>query len=110
MIDIIVEIEKIELLLKKYYDSNSEDEQANEGIKNKIKELIIAVHEETAFSETEKQKAISSAMTLLSENTGCAEDYEIAEAILHELFDERKIINQKNIDDFYGNSPINRWM
>ena len=106
----MVELEKIEQLLNEYYENNPLNKQTNETIKNKIKDLIIIVHEDTMLSETDKQTFISTALTLLAENTGCVEDCEIAETIFRDLFDKRKIISQTEIDDFYENSPVNRWL
>ena len=103
------ELEKIELLLNDF-EKWQADKQANEYIKNKIKEFILFVHEDTTLTETEKQTATSKALKLLAENTGCSEDYEIAMAILNDLFYERKIINQNDMDYFHDNSPINRWL
>jgi len=106
----MVELETIKQLLDEYYKSNSLDKQTNETIKNKIKELIIFAHEDTALKETDKQTVISTALTLLAENTGCVEDCEIAETIFRDLFNKRKIISQKEINNFYENSPVNRWL
>ena len=104
------ELEKIEQFLGEYYENDPFNEQTNRAIKNKIKELIIVAHDDTTLSGAEKQTVINAALTLLAENTGCVEDCEILESIFHELFDKRKIINQKDIDDLYKNSPVNRWL
>jgi len=103
------ELEKIEQLLNEYYEKDPFNEQTNKFIKNKIRELIISKYETKKMSETEKQTIINASLKLLAENTGCVEDCEIAEVILEDLFEKRKIINQKDIDDFYNNSAIRRW-
>jgi flagellar capping protein FliD len=105
----MIELEKVKLLLNEtlVWQSNR---QENEAIKNKIKEFIISAHENTTLAEIEKQTVISKALELLSENTGCAEDLEIAQTIINDLQNERKIITQKDADIFYSNSPVNRWL
>jgi uncharacterized protein YoaH (UPF0181 family) len=105
----MIELEKVELLLNETLTWQS-DRQENETIKNKIKEFIVSIHEETTLTKTKKQTAINKALKLLAENTGCGEDLEIAQTILHDLQNERKIISQKDIDNFYSNSSINRWL
>jgi len=107
---IMSELAKVEQLLNEYYENEPFNEQKNKFIKNRIKELIILAYEDASLSETDKQASIDKALILLAEHTGCGEDYQIAQAILDDLYDQRKIINQKNIDDFYANSPIGRWL
>jgi hypothetical protein len=109
MTNIMIELEKVELLLNETL-AWQRDREENETIKNKIKAFIISTHENTTLSETEKRTVISKALKLLSKNTGNAEDLEIAQTILHDLQNERRIISKKDIDNFYSNSPINRWL
>jgi hypothetical protein len=47
---------------------------------------------------------------LLDKNTGCVEDTKIAKEIFDELFEKYKIITQKDIDIFYENVSIGRWL
>ena len=105
-----IELNKIEHFLSEYYENDPFNEQKNRFIKNKIKNLIIVAHDDTTVPEEDKQTVINAALTLLAENTGCVEDCEISETILHDLYDDLKIITQKDIDDFYKNSPANRWL
>ena len=84
--------------------------QKEHEIQQRIKKLIILAHEDSALSDTEKQAFNSAALKLLAENTGCAEEAEIVEGILDDLFYERQIINQKDVDDFYAAAAIARWL
>jgi len=82
----------------------------NEPIPQRIKKLIILAHEDSTLSDTEKQAFKTAALKLLAENTGCAEEAEIADIILDELWDERKIINKNDVDYFYAHAAIARWL
>jgi hypothetical protein len=67
------------------------------------------VNDDNSISDTDKKLLIQESLKLLAENTGCAEDSEIAEDILDFLFYNQKILNQKNIDFFYNHSSTERW-
>jgi hypothetical protein len=120
--DIIMEkyyqnkINEINISLNNYYENErngifiNEKDSYNENIKikNIIKELIIAVNDTVSISEIEKQSIKNKLLKLLAENTGCAEDCEIAEIILNDLI-KRNIINQNDIDYYYSNENTGRW-
>ena len=60
-------------------------------------------------SGSEQQDLVNEALMLLAKNTGSAEDSEIAEQILDDLFFELKLIHQTDIDRFYQFSATQRW-
>jgi hypothetical protein len=108
----------VKILLNNFYDDqigkqfeNDEHEfNENKNIKNIIKEIIIEAHNDKDITENEKADIIGNFIILLAENTGCVEDTRIAENILNELFEKYKIITQKDVDVFYKNASIGRWL
>jgi hypothetical protein len=113
-----IKIYFVKILLNNFYDDqiekqfeNAEHEfNENKNIKNIIKEIIIEAHNDKDITENEKADIIGNSIILLAENTGCVEDTKIAENILNELFENYKIITQKDVDVFYKNVSIGRWL
>ncbi|QSW88733.1 hypothetical protein J0383_21150 [Flavobacterium endoglycinae] len=97
------EIENIEKLISEYYEmtfnNDEEDYIYNKQLKNKLKAVII---------NSKSNNVIDKALDVLAESTGCAEDLQIAEDILNELF-ENKVIDKNQFDTFYKNVGTNRW-
>ncbi|WP_343615985.1 hypothetical protein [Flavobacterium sp.] len=97
------EIENIEKLISEYYEmtfnNDEEDYIYNKQLKNKLKAVII---------NSKSNNVIDKALEVLAESTGCAEDLQIAEDILNELF-ENKVIDKNQFDTFYKNVGTNRW-
>ena len=98
------ELEQIKKEIQDYYsisfDSAEDDYITNARIKNKIKDIII--------DHKNDVDVIDNALLLLAETTGCAEDEEIAEKILDELFDNN-FLSQAQLDLYYKNVGTNRW-
>jgi hypothetical protein len=111
-------LDLIKVLLDNFYENqiaekfeNEEQEfNENKNIKTIIKEIIIAVYNDKNIIENERIIIIRNFLILLAENTGCVEDTRIAKEILDELFEKYKIITQKDIDIFYENSSMGRWL
>ncbi|WP_133557840.1 hypothetical protein [Pedobacter duraquae] len=97
-------IESIKQELGRYYEMSFDNETGdyldNKVIKQKLQQLIINQY-------TDKE-VVRQVLLLLAENTGCAEDHEIAEEILNLLHD-KKYIDQKDLDFFYQNVATGRW-
>ena len=106
------EIIKIKNLFNAFYtvsfSNEIEENETNKANKLNIQKLIVTVSRDESLSDTDRQTIINEALNLFAEHTGCAEDYVIAKEILSFL-EEKKLITQQNIDEFYLNSPINRW-
>jgi hypothetical protein len=108
----------IKILLDNFYENqiagkfeNEEQEfNENKNIKTIIKEIIITVYNDKNISENEKIIIIRNFLILLAENTGCVEDTKIDKEIFDDLFEKYKIITQKDIDIFYENASIGRWL
>jgi hypothetical protein len=96
--------------IRKQFENEEQEFNENKNIKNIIKEIIIDAHNDKNITENEKAVIIGNSIILLAENTGCVEDAKIAENILNELFEKYKIITQKDIDVFYKNAAIGRWL
>ena len=103
MMNDLHEIENIEKLISEYYEmtfnNDEEDYIYNKQLKNKLKAVII---------NSKSNNVIDKALDVLAESTGCAEDLQIAEDILNELF-ENKVIDKNQFDTFYKNVGTNRW-
>ncbi len=103
MMNDLHEIENIEKLISEYYEmtfnNDEEDYIYNKQLKNKLKAVII---------NSKSNNVIDKALEVLAESTGCAEDLQIAEDILNELF-ENKVIDKNQFDTFYKNVGTNRW-
>ena len=112
-IDYRTEIGKIRNSLKNYYNTQfkSEEQDYSENKKNKeqIKKIIIQVYSDRTLSEATKADVIKVGLELLANNTGCAEDGEIAEDILDSLFYDLKILSQEDIDTYYEQFSNRRW-
>ncbi|MEK4171407.1 hypothetical protein MHI22_07520 [Lysinibacillus sp. FSL L8-0312] len=112
-IDYRSEIDKIRSSLKNYYNkqfkSEEEDYIENKKIKEQIKKLIIQVYNDRTLSKTDRGYLVKVGVELLANNTGCAEDVEIAEDILDSLFYDMKILSQEDIDNFYEQYLCKRW-
>lgn len=112
-IDYRSEIDKISDSLKSYYNeqfkSEEEDYIENKKTKEQIKKLIIQVYNDSTLSEADKGGIIKVAVELLAKNTGCVEDVVIAEDIFDSLFNDMKILSQKDIDNFYEQYSSRRW-
>jgi tRNA U34 5-carboxymethylaminomethyl modifying GTPase MnmE/TrmE len=106
-------IKEIESQLKDFYNVvflNEEEEfKANQQNKNVLRDFILELCEDKTVSEKERQSIIDKALYLLSKNTGSMEDTIIAENILDELFYQRQVINQQDIDNYYNNASTGRW-
>jgi hypothetical protein len=108
----------IVILLDNYYENLCEKRFKNEGddfnenmnIKNTIKELIISANNDKNLLGNKKEDITKKLLIILAENTGCVEDTKIAENILNELYDKYNIITKSDIDDFYKNAAIGRWL
>jgi hypothetical protein len=107
------EIKRLKIVLESFYNkqfsSEEEELKENRGNKNLIKKLIILANSDEHLSDSDKQLIINDSLKLLAENTGCAEDSEIAENLLDYLFYDVKILNQKNIDEYYNYTSTGRW-
>jgi hypothetical protein len=111
-------LDLITILLNNFYENqitekfeNEEHEfNENKNIKTIIKEIIIEVYNDKNIIGNEKIIIIRNFLILLAENTICVEDTRIAKEILDELFEKYKIITQKDIDIFYENSSMGRWL
>lgn len=112
-IDYRSEIDKIRDSLKNYYNeqfkSEEEDYIENKKTKEQIKKLIMQVYNDSTLSEADKGDIIKVAVELLAKNTGCVEDVVIAEDIFDSLFNDMKILSQKDIDNFYEQYSSGRW-
>ncbi|WP_431808041.1 hypothetical protein [Lysinibacillus sphaericus] len=112
-IDYRSEIDKIRDSLKNYYNeqfkSEEEDYIENKKTKEQIKKLIMQVYNDSTLSEADKGDIIKVAVELLAKNTGCVEDVVIAEDIFDSLFNDMKILSQKDIDNFYEQYSSRRW-
>jgi hypothetical protein len=99
------EIENIEEQISKYYEMvfehETDDYIYNKKLKNKLKKVIL--------NSKKNEEVIEKALFVLARTTGCAEDQEIAEEIINDLF-ESKVINKKHLDIFYNNLGTNRWI
>ena len=84
------------------FDTDEADRKANQLLKSRIGDLIIAAHA-LGDSNTVKQ-----ALELLSESTGCAEYYEIFTNITDELV-IKNIITNDDVKKYLEKSPVNRW-
>ena len=100
------ELDQVAVDLEQYYetdfDSEEEELNANRLLKMRIKDIIISAHE-LPDSEIEKK-----AFTLLVENTGCAEDYEIFIEIADQLT-RKSIYTEEDLKTRLGDSPVSRW-
>jgi hypothetical protein len=83
------------------FDNEMEDYLFNKSIKQKLQQVIIDHY-------TDKE-VVQKALLVLATTTGCAEDQEIAEAIL-DLLNDKNYIDQKDLDFFCQNVATGRWL
>lgn len=96
-------LEEIKKQILEYYemsfDSDEEDYSFNKSLKEKLGCLI---------TENSNEMEVKTVLITLAESTGCAEDQEIAEIVLDDLF-EKGLISEEQIGYFYENTSTRRW-
>lgn len=107
------ELDRIKVIIENFYlakfASSEEEYETNKINKEQIGQLIVRIKEAQDLSEPEQQDLVNEALRLLARNTGNAEDSEIAEQILDNLFLDLKVVNQNDIDRFYQFNATGRW-
>lgn len=105
MNELLERIKNVEKLISKYYEMSFENEKDdynfNKSIKESLKQIIVE-------SDSQNDKVKEQALLVLAQSSGCAEDQEIAEEIIDDLFDN-KLINNRQLDYFYENLGTKRW-
>jgi hypothetical protein len=88
-----------------------ESYKKNKALKNKLKsfiEKVIKAFESNTINVQEKNDLITKALIVLAESTGCAEDLEIADNILDDLY-EKEYISATDLNTFKENANTGRW-
>lgn len=98
----------IQAFMSSTYDNASEELINNKQLKSSLKELIERVFLDNDIPEGQKNTIINRSLMILAKSTGCAEDLEIAESVLDDLF-ERKIIHEIELNVFYEHASTARW-
>lgn len=105
MINFNNQIENIKKEIFEYYEMSFEtaadDYLHNKQLKLKLKDVII--------KNKDNKQIVEKALLVLAEVTGCAEDHEIAEEILDDLFG-KVIIDKTQLDVYYSNVAAGRWL
>ncbi|WP_163830858.1 hypothetical protein [Spartinivicinus ruber] len=96
------------------YLSDDENEQffRNKNAKYKVLDFILERHSMYLSKKVNIhnfESEFDQAIEILQLNTGCAEDLEILEMILDELYD-KKIINDKEYNDIISGTAASRWL
>ena len=103
--DAYTQINDVKRQIFEYYEMSfekeSDDYEFNQRLKNKLKDIIVQYKDDNTV--------IEKALMVLAETTGCAEDHEIAEAIIDYLFGVG-IINKEQMDMYYNNVATGRWL
>jgi predicted house-cleaning noncanonical NTP pyrophosphatase (MazG superfamily) len=103
--DHMKEIDKIKKEISRYHQmsfkSESEDYQFNRALKEKLQQVIIDFAKDDDI--------IREALLTLAETTGCAEDQQICEQILDNLY-AKSYINNGHLDYFYKHLATGRWL
>jgi predicted nucleic-acid-binding protein len=82
------------------FATESADYKFNKAVKIKLQHIIVDCQNDDFV--------IHDTLYVLAQNTGCAEDQEIAEEILNHLL-ENKYITTEHLDFFYKNVSTARW-
>ena len=105
MNELLERIKNVEKLISKYYEMSFENEKDdynfNKSIKESLKQMILE-------SGSQNDRVKEQALLVFAQSSGCAEDQEIAEEIIDDLFDN-KLINNRQLDYFYENLGTKRW-
>lgn len=83
------------------FASPEEQYRANKQAKEQIGQLIVQAKQEVGLPEAAQQQVVNEALQLLAKSTGCAEDEEIAEYVLDKLYLESRVIDQKDLKNYY---------
>ncbi|PRD54741.1 hypothetical protein [Sphingobacterium gobiense] len=107
------ELDRIRAIIENFYVAKfackEEEYEANKNNKEQIGKFIFRIKQANDLLEPEQQDLMNGALELLARNTGDAEDGEIAEQIIDNLFYDLKIIDQNDIDRFYQYNATGRW-
>ncbi|WP_338849535.1 hypothetical protein V8J88_10935 [Massilia sp. W12] len=85
------------------YSSDAEEESENFRVKSEIGELILH------FFKLGDAESTQAALSLLIENTGCAEDVAVFKSVIQMLKSEG-LFKDKIVEEMLITSPLGRWL